>query len=69
MRVLVRAGSVKECEKRVKEKEKRGWKALSSIKIDDAVYDDINYVCVMEFEDKHPYNKNNKWNRGLPYMK
>lgn len=66
MRTLVRSNNIKDCQQRVKVKEKEGWKAITEVKLDTSGdYD--TYVCVMERPDNPGKTENqNRWNRRLP---
>lgn len=58
MRILAKGRTRKECEMDMDIKEKRGWKALAGIKLDDS-YIGGRYVCVMEKEDNPNSIKSN----------
>jgi hypothetical protein len=70
VRSIVRADSVKECEKRVKIKEREGWKPVNNMKpkLDDShlSWGEVSYVVVMEKPDNEEYkakNQNRRFNR------
>jgi hypothetical protein len=65
VRCLVRSHTIKDCEQRVKVKEREGWKRLTEVKLDDShiSWGDISYVCVMEMPDNEEAAKNYKKRR------
>ena len=69
MRIVVRANSVRECEKRVTVKKREGWKAVNDMqpKLDDShlSWGEVSYVVVME-KDGTPGKKEHQFNRMFP---
>lgn len=66
MRTLARAGTIVECEQRVKHLQKDGWTPITDIKLDDSeiAYNKIYYICVMERPDLPEHSKKKRWGRG-----
>ncbi len=68
MRCLVRQNTKEGCAKRVKTKEREGWKAITEV-IEDTSHiswGELSYVCVMEKPDSAEHKekaKNRRFNR------
>lgn len=61
MRELVKGHSIAEVQTKIDRMKQRDWKQISDIKLDpsQANYNIIEYVCVMETEEKP--NSGKKW--------
>jgi hypothetical protein len=68
VRCLVRQNTKEGCAKRVKIKEREGWKAITDV-IEDTSHiswGELSYVCVLEKPDNEEHkekNKNRRFNR------
>jgi hypothetical protein len=69
LRTIVRANSIKECEKRVAVKKREGWQPVNDMKpkLDDShmSWGEISYVVVME-KDGTEGRKEHRFNRMFP---
>jgi hypothetical protein len=59
MREVVRGDTTTELDRKVQQRERRGWKRISENKLDDSGFK-IDWACVMEFENELP-GKKRKW--------
>lgn len=62
MRELVRGETIEKVQKKVDQRKRSGWRAVSDIKLDPSQisYNVIEYVCVMEV-DEIPDKQKKKW--------
>jgi hypothetical protein len=65
VRSIVRHNTKEGCAKRVKVKEREGWKDISGIKEDTShiSWGEISYVCVMEKADNEEHKAKNQHRR------